>query len=56
MLGIRISKDWLEISREDLNCGDVLGSGAFGVVKKGLLKKEEAKEPLVCAVKMLKGA
>ena len=46
------SKQWWEISRDSLEVGNQLGSGAFGEVKKGVLTKGE--ETITCAIKMLK--
>jgi hypothetical protein len=47
-----MSGKWWEIPRDLLTLGNTLGSGAFGMVKKGQLEME--KESMTCAVKMLK--
>ncbi|KAK3744279.1 hypothetical protein QZH41_020659, partial [Actinostola sp. cb2023] len=54
---IDVTKQWWEIPRDDLTLENELGSGAFGVVMKGFLKKGEEgeeKRGMYCAVKMLK--
>ena len=45
-------RQWPEIPRDYLKLGDELGSGAFGVVKKGYLMRND--KVIECAVKMLK--
>lgn len=51
-----LSRKWREILREDLFIGKELGSGAFGVVFKGVLTSGRSEEQAIdCAVKMLKG-
>ena len=44
--------NWPEIPRDYLKIGDELGAGAFGVVKKGFLMRNN--KVIECAVKMLK--
>lgn len=46
--------DELEIDGEHLKLHDLLGEGAFGLVRKGILHPPE-QSPLQVAVKMLKG-
>jgi hypothetical protein len=43
-----------EIPRENLVLGDVLGEGAFGIVRKGVLQEDDNWRDV--AVKMLRGA
>ena len=45
-------RQWPEIPRDYLKIGEELGSGAFGVVKKGYLMRND--KVIECAVKMLK--
>lgn len=45
-------RNWPEIPRDYLKIGDELGAGAFGVVKKGFLMRNN--KVIECAVKMLK--
>lgn len=45
-------RQWSEIPRQYLKISDELGSGAFGVVKKGYLMRNN--KVVECAVKMLK--
>jgi len=45
----------MEILRENIKLLDVLGEGAFGLVRKGLLKSEHDQTTKYVAVKMLKG-
>ena len=45
-------RQWPEIPREYLKIAEDLGSGAFGVVKKGYLMRNN--KVIECAVKMLK--
>ena len=49
---LNMEKNWWEIPRNSIKIGDELGSGAFGVVKKGFLIVGDKTEE--CAVKMLK--
>ncbi|XP_068083547.1 tyrosine-protein kinase receptor torso-like isoform X2 [Anabrus simplex] len=52
--GLFIPDEW-EISEDRLLLGDVLGEGAFGIVRKGLLQGHSQLEPLMeVAVKMLR--
>lgn len=46
------SRQWPEIPRNYLKIAEELGSGAFGVVKKGYLMRND--KVIECAVKMLK--
>lgn len=46
------SRQWPEIPRDYLKIAEELGSGAFGVVKKGYLMRND--KVIECAVKMLK--
>lgn len=45
-------RQWPEIPRDFLKIGEELGSGAFGVVRKGYLMRNN--KVIECAVKMLK--
>ena len=50
--GLDYNAEW-EIPRENLLLGDVLGEGAFGIVRKGVLQEGDAWRDV--AVKMLRG-
>ena len=45
-------REWLEVPRDFLKIAEELGSGAFGVVRKGYLMRNN--KVIECAVKMLK--
>jgi len=47
------NRQWPEIPRDYLKIAEKLGSGAFGVVMKGYLMRND--KVIECAVKMLKG-
>lgn len=49
---VDFQRQWPEIPRDYLKIGDELGSGAFGVVMKGYLMRND--KVIECAVKMLK--
>lgn len=59
LLKIKATKQWWEISRDDLALDVEIGAGSFGVVMRGYLKREDdgncIGNCMTCAVKMLKG-